>query len=703
MVKLYHAFNSISSHLLPAQGRAWPSCRFLLGLGLSLAPLTGQAQLFQVNGNSTATSSCSTSGFTITPDAGTQGGSVWNKRQLSLATSFAVTGSMYLGTKDSNGADGLTFTLHTSTNGTAATGNSGQNLGVSGISPSVSVEVDTYNNGTASNDIADDHIAIFRNGDVTKYCTFTTPSGGTATVIAAAVNTSNTAIDIENNTYYPFKITWDARSSTLRVYFNNVLRATYSENFASTVFGNKSLVYWGFTGSTGGYSNLQQVCSPVVDYDQDNDGVTDTLDKDDDNDGIADLTESKNADATGDADNDGIPNYQDADYGTLNSRQVVASLDLDGDGRINQFDQDSDADGIPDVVEGTLGNMPSGFRSIYSAALGQYTSTVDANGQPTNTSTYTTVPDTDNDGSADYLDQNSDNDQTPDWSEGFDDNSDGYSASDFAARAQNFVKAGGSTTYYPTTDANKNGVSDWLDDDNSNGILNYLELGNSYYHDTDNDGLVDLLDPTNQGVGYADVATLPGYPDKNKNNVTDYRDASVVSPLPVELAEFTAQVAGTGVQLSWTTASELNAARFEVERSLDGHAYALLGTQLAAGTSATARTYTYYDAQLPGSARTLYYRLHQVDASGLATYSPVRVVLVTDTGLSAFPNPARQSVRVSGLAPYAPVQLLDALGRPVAQVAADEAGQANLLLAAGQPSGVYMLRSGQHVLRLVVE
>ncbi|MGI4833860.1 MAG: lectin-like domain-containing protein [Janthinobacterium lividum] len=673
----------------------------LLAAGFLTAPLAGQGQtLFQVNGNATATSSCSASGFTITPDQSGQGGSVWNKRPVSLATSFAVTGSMYLGTKDANGADGITFTLQNDARGAGATGNSGQNLGVSGISPSVSVEVDTYNNGTAANDIADDHLAIFKSGDVTKYVTFIIPSGGTATVIAAAVNASNAAIDIENGTYYPFKITWDAPSTTLRVYFNNTLRATYSENFVSTVFSSNSLVYWGFTGATGGASNLQQVCSPVFDYDQDNDGVTNTLDLDDDNDGIADLTEAKNVDATGDADNDGIPNYQDADFGTLNSKGVVASLDLDGDGRINQFDPDSDADGIPDVVEGTTGTMPSGFRSIYSAALGQYTSAVDTNGKPTNTSAYTTLPDTDGDGLADYLDTNADNDRIPDWSEGFDDNSDGYSAGDFTLRAQNFVKAGGSSTYYPATDADNNGVSDWLDDADKNGIVNYLDVSSSFFHDTDNDGLVDLLDPTNLGKGYADVS---GYPDKNANQVPDYRDATTVTPLPVELVEFTAQAMGAAVQLSWTTASELHAARFEIERSLDGQVYALLGSQLAAGTSATAHTYTYLDAKLPGGSRPYYYRLHQVDETGTAAYSPVRVVLVASAGLTAYPNPARQSVLISGLAPYATVQLLDALGRPVAQVAADEAGQAKLLFAASQPSGVYLLRSGQQVLRLVLE
>ncbi|WP_350294070.1 hypothetical protein [uncultured Croceitalea sp.] len=62
-------------------------------------------------------------------------------------------------------------------------------------------------------------------------------------------------------------------------------------------------------------------------------------------------------DPNGDADNDLILNYLDADFATangsvLNSNGVVAILDLDGDGIINSMDLDSDGDGCPDALEG---------------------------------------------------------------------------------------------------------------------------------------------------------------------------------------------------------------------------------------------------------------------------------------------------------------------------------------------------------------
>lgn len=56
-------------------------------------------------------------------------------------------------------------------------------------------------------------------------------------------------------------------------------------------------------------------------------------------------------DPSADNDYDGIPNYQDPDYCTLNAAGVCASMDLDGDGFPNHLDTDSDNDGCSDSNE----------------------------------------------------------------------------------------------------------------------------------------------------------------------------------------------------------------------------------------------------------------------------------------------------------------------------------------------------------------
>lgn len=123
--------------------------------------------------------------------------------------------------------------------------------------------------------------------------------------------------------------------------------------------------------------------------DSDGDGIVNSLDLDSDNDGILDITEAGLPDENG----DGLAD-RPADLGRAGSVP-----DTDGDGLPDFLDLDSDGDGIPDVVEA----QPS---TTYVAPTGDIADTgVDkafgAGLRPV---------DTDNDGTPDYLDSNSDND-----------------------------------------------------------------------------------------------------------------------------------------------------------------------------------------------------------------------------------------------------------------------------------------------------
>ncbi|MBO2012488.1 LamG-like jellyroll fold domain-containing protein [Hymenobacter negativus] len=178
-----------------------------------------------------------------------------------------------------------------------------------------------------------------------------------------------------------------------------------------------------------------------------------------------------------------------------------------------------------------------------------------------------------------------------------------------------------------------------------------------------------------------------------------------VNPLPVTLVDFTARTQGDAVALSWTTASEKNSKSFEVERSADGTTFARIGTVAAAGSSSP-HVYELLDGQLPTGAAVLYYRLKQVDLNGTFSYSPVRTVALTRAaaGLSLYPNPASHgAATLTGALPGAVVTVFDALGRPVTVGTADAAGTAALVLPAGLPAGVYVVRVGAKALRLTVE
>jgi hypothetical protein len=179
------------------------------------------------------------------------------------------------------------------------------------------------------------------------------------------------------------------------------------------------------------------------------------------------------------------------------------------------------------------------------------------------------------------------------------------------------------------------------------------------------------------------------------------------SPLPVTLTQFTAQTQGRGVQLAWTTASEVNSDHFVVERSLDGRAFSPLQTVPAAGNSTTPRAYAFLDSQAQSSGATqLYYRLRSVDHDGSSAYSPVQAVTLAPAagGLALFPNPiADGATTLVGASAGARVQVLDALGRVVTTATADAAGTAHLTLPVGVAGGVYVVRTGAQALRLLVK
>ncbi|NML66419.1 hypothetical protein HHL22_14500 [Hymenobacter sp. RP-2-7] len=153
----------------------------------------------------------------------------------------------------------------------------------------------------------------------------------------------------------------------------------------------------------------------------------------------------------------------------------------------------------------------------------------------------------------------------------------------------------------------------------------------------------------------------------------------VTAPLPVELVQFEAQaVLNRDAQLSWTTASELNNARFVVERSLDGVRFTPVGQLAGQGSTARATSYAFTDAGIGpkvAGGQPVYYRLQQVDQDGTVHYSPVRSVSFTKSAalaLALYPNPtsAATGLDLSALPTTGTYQvlLLDATGRQVRQL-----------------------------------
>ena len=154
------------------------------------------------------------------------------------------------------------------------------------------------------------------------------------------------------------------------------------------------------------------------------------------------------------------------------------------------------------------------------------------------------------------------------------------------------------------------------------------------------------------------------------SNIGNYLFTNTI--IPVELVSFTASVINNAVSLNWSTATELNNSRFEIERSTDKTDWILLGFKEGNGTTSEPQQYSYSDNISGVSTSKLYYRLKQIDYDGTFEYSDIVEVEVAPLTFSLeqnFPNPFNPSTKISWQSPVGSWQTLkvyDIIGNEVA-------------------------------------
>jgi hypothetical protein len=168
--------------------------------------------------------------------------------------------------------------------------------------------------------------------------------------------------------------------------------------------------------------------------------------------------------------------------------------------------------------------------------------------------------------------------------------------------------------------------------------------------------------------------------------------------VPVELTSFTANASEGLVELSWTTATELNNQGFEIQRN-SGNDYQTVGFIDGHGTTTQAQEYSFTDVVTPGSYS---YRLKQIDLDGSFEYSDVLEVDVTVPDVFAleqnYPNPFNPSTKIDfSLAVDSKVSLkvFDVLGQEVVTLINYDLGAGAHVVdfnASSLNSGVYFYR-----------
>ena len=145
------------------------------------------------------------------------------------------------------------------------------------------------------------------------------------------------------------------------------------------------------------------------------------------------------------------------------------------------------------------------------------------------------------------------------------------------------------------------------------------------------------------------------------------------SPLPVELSSFSSTISGRDVTLNWTTASELNNAKFEIERSVNS-SWTKIGEVQGNGTTTSPQSYSYSDKNLTSNSYN--YRLKQIDFNGNFEYFNLsnEVVIGIPSAFELaqnYPNPFNPSTKITYSIPFdgnVSLTVYDAMGKEITKL-----------------------------------
>ena len=180
--------------------------------------------------------------------------------------------------------------------------------------------------------------------------------------------------------------------------------------------------------------------------------------------------------------------------------------------------------------------------------------------------------------------------------------------------------------------------------------------------------------------------------DLNIDNITVYAPIGVT--LPLELISFTVSLEknlSNRSLLTWKTANEINTQRFEVERSVDGKLFNVIGDVVSKNTDGV-HFYSFTDETPVVGVN--YYRLKQIDTDGKYTYSEVRFIdnALSAIALKVYPNPSAKEITIMHpVAEKASLVISDISGKERAVINVQEGAVSTPANIEWLSSGIYLL------------
>lgn len=129
------------------------------------------------------------------------------------------------------------------------------------------------------------------------------------------------------------------------------------------------------------------------------------------------------------------------------------------------------------------------------------------------------------------------------------------------------------------------------------------------------------------------------------NGCTSIAAVAVTCTLPVKLLSFTGRINGKVNDLTWTSATEENVNRYELERSTNGVDFKLIAVLRATNTNVQ-QVYNSIDGEPTARA---FYRLKMIDNDGSFEYSNMVTLIRRAVGgnvVNVYPNPTNSSANV---------------------------------------------------------
>ncbi|MBC7920387.1 MAG: T9SS type A sorting domain-containing protein [Ferruginibacter sp.] len=175
----------------------------------------------------------------------------------------------------------------------------------------------------------------------------------------------------------------------------------------------------------------------------------------------------------------------------------------------------------------------------------------------------------------------------------------------------------------------------WVSADDNGQDLTDAQL----WHREDLGPWVEIGAPENVSIGRSIT--------RSTDQLAEFTVFTASGPLPVTLLSFGGRRQGNAVVLNWETASELNNAGFEVERSADLKQFVRIGLVEATPRPQAVNRYRFTDENYTQDS---YYRLKQLDRNGQYQLSkPIFVKggeSIAQEGLLLYPNPTNGEVHL---------------------------------------------------------